>query len=82
MPSVLAHLGRACLLARREAQLRQIDIAVVAGVSHTIIGRFENGAGVPRDLDRVVQAYADECNVEAVALWTSALLSRYTEPDA
>jgi hypothetical protein len=75
MATMLEHLGRACLFARREAEVRQIDIGTAAGVSHTIVGRFENGTGVPRALDDMVAAYASECDVTVVELWQAAFAS-------
>jgi transcriptional regulator with XRE-family HTH domain len=73
MGGVLDQLGRACLRARENAELRQLDIATTAGVTHATVSRFESGARVPRDLDRLVAAYGHECDVEPYDLWIAAL---------
>lgn len=73
MASMLDHLGRACLHARRQAGLRQIDIATTAGVSHGTVSRFETRGVSPRDLDGMVLAYATDCSVGASALWLQAV---------
>lgn len=74
MGRMLDHLGQVCARARERAGLRQIDIATAAGVSHVTIHRFETpGGGDPRDLDSVVEAYAEECHLRSVDLWRQAV---------
>jgi transcriptional regulator with XRE-family HTH domain len=55
---MLDHLGQAARAARREAGLRQIDIATTAGVSHVTISEFERAQGWPERLDAILDAYA------------------------
>jgi transcriptional regulator with XRE-family HTH domain len=73
MRGVLDQLGRACLRARETAGLRQIDIAIAAHTTDGVVSRFEAGQRLPRDLDRLVAAYASECDVEPYDLWIAAL---------
>lgn len=83
MGTVLDHLGQACLRARERADVRQIDVATVAGVSHGTISRFETrGTASPRLLDAIVHAYSVECRVDAYELWVSALDEWRQERDA
>jgi transcriptional regulator with XRE-family HTH domain len=73
MGRMLDHLGRACREARATAGLRQIDIASTAGTQNATVSRFETGTRFPIDLDRLVDAYAEECGVSALSLWTAAV---------
>lgn len=73
MGTVLQHLGDVCRTARLEAGVRQIEVSTVAGVTDTIVSRFELGTGTPRDLDAVVNAYALECDTDPFDLWMQAL---------
>lgn len=73
MAGVLVHLGRTCLAARISAGIKQIDIASTAGVSEGAVSRFETGRNTPRDLDRLVAAYAEECEAAPYELWLAAL---------
>ncbi len=68
-----ARLGATCRDARQAAGLRQIDIAVRAGVAETTIGRFERGARWAWNTDTIVAAYAQELRVKPDDLWRSAL---------
>jgi transcriptional regulator with XRE-family HTH domain len=70
---MLDHLGQAARAARKEAGLRQIDIATTAGVSHVTISEFERGAGWPERLDAILDAYAAETGCEQIDLWVAAL---------
>lgn len=69
---MLAQLASVALDARRAAGRTQLDIATTAGVSHTTISRFERAQSWPLDPDRIVEAYADECGVDAAELWRAA----------
>lgn len=73
MGGVLFQLGLACRSARESAGLRQIDIATTAGTTHATVSRFEAGRRIPRDLDRLVAAYAEECEAAPYELWLAAL---------
>jgi transcriptional regulator with XRE-family HTH domain len=73
MGRMLDYIGRACREARLEADLRQIDIATTAGTTHATVSRFETGSSWPIDPDALVSAYADDCDVHPLTLWTRAL---------
>lgn len=70
---MLQHLGRVARAARKQAQLRQIDIATTADVAHTSISRFELAESWPLDPDHVVAAYAEEIGVDPRDIWRAAL---------
>lgn len=54
----------------REAQ-DVLAVEIGARIRHTegVVSRFERGETVPRDLDQMVQAYADELSVDAAEIW-------------
>jgi transcriptional regulator with XRE-family HTH domain len=68
-----ARLGAAAREARQAAGLRQIDIAVVAGVDETTIGRFERGQRWAWNTDDIVAAYANELRITPDDVWRLAL---------
>lgn len=80
MGALLDHLGRTCAQARTDAGLRQIDIAAAASVSHVTISRFETGQRLPREVEQVVEAYAEECGSRVRAMWAAALEAWPDEP--
>lgn len=70
---MLRPLAEAAKGARLAAGRKQIEIAVAAGVSHSVISRFERAKGWPLNPDRIVEAYAEECGVEPLAIWRDAV---------
>jgi predicted transcriptional regulator len=59
---------------RKEAGALQVDVAVRAGVDRSVVTRFEMHQRVPEiGLDRMVDAYAEECGVGWLELWKRAL---------
>lgn len=74
-----ARLGHACKDARLRAGLRQLDVAEMAGVRHTTISHFEQGAWWVRETDRIVHAYAKLLGVAPEELWRDAI-DRRDEP--
>lgn len=70
---MLFWLSRACEAARKAASRRQVHVAASANVDQSTIARFEKGTAWPRQTDRVVAAYADDLEVDAVDLWQEAL---------
>jgi transcriptional regulator with XRE-family HTH domain len=70
---MLEQLGRVALEARTAAELRQIDIATAASVSHAVISNLERGFRYPQRLDDVVAAYEKECGLEVGELWRRAV---------
>ena len=70
---MLQHLGSVARQARLHADLRQIDIATTARMSHATVSRFETGQAWPQDPDRLIAAYAEETSSSAVSFWARAL---------
>lgn len=70
---MLHALGRVVKEARVKAELRQIDIATAAGVSHSVISRLERGKSWPLEPDVVVRAYESECGLRRNELWQRAV---------
>lgn len=66
-------LGRVCRDAREEAGLRQLEIAMTAGVSGYTISMFEHGRGWKRDVEAIVAAYEKECGLPEDELWRRAI---------
>lgn len=58
---------------RRDAGRTQLDVATRAGVSHAAISRFERAENWPQDVDRIVAAYATECDVDEIEIWRRAI---------
>lgn len=69
---MLSALAGSARRLREAAGLRQIDIATAAGVSHATISNFERAKSWPQDVDRIVNAYCDECGVKVHDLWKRA----------
>lgn len=59
--------------ARIQAGRKQVHIAAEANMDQASINRFEQGRSWPRDVDRIVAAYARDLNVEPRELWRAAL---------
>lgn len=72
---MLRLLAEAARGARLAARVKQIEIAVAAGVSHSTISRFERGESWPLNPDRIIAAYAEECGVTERAIWRAAINS-------
>jgi predicted transcriptional regulator len=74
VPPLLKPLGRVLREARQERGVLQGDIAAAAGVSRWVISRLESGKRWPEGgPDRIVEAYATECEVSALDLWRAAI---------
>jgi hypothetical protein len=73
--SMLFWLAEAAKDARLAAKRKQVHVAASAGagVDQSTIARFEKHIAWPRDVDIIVQAYADDLDVAAVELWDQAL---------
>lgn len=69
---MLLQLARVAREARLAADLRQLDIATAAGVSHETISRLERVQSWPKDPDRIVSAYETECGLSEGELWKRA----------
>lgn len=69
---MLQALARVAREARLAAGLRQLDIATAAGVSHEMISRLERAQSWPKDPDKIVAAYEQECGLSGGELWKRA----------
>jgi transcriptional regulator with XRE-family HTH domain len=69
---MLKELATVARLTREAAGLSQIDIATSAQVTAATISRFENGKRHPREIERIIKAYAVECGVSETQLWQRA----------
>lgn len=70
---LLVPLGRVLREAREKADRKQIHIATRAGVSENVVSRLERGERWPEiGPDRLVAAYAVECEVGWLELWERA----------
>lgn len=66
-------LGRAARDLREREGATMLDIATRAGVSESVVSRFEAGAGWRRRTDEIVAAYAHELDVTPQDVWEAAL---------
>ena len=67
-------LAEACKGARELAGVTQPEVAHLAGIERSGVARFEEGKRYPRDIDRMVKAYATATNRDdSRALWRIAL---------
>lgn len=71
--SMLVYLGAAAREARKRAGRKQIHVAVRLDVSEHTIQNFEHGRNWPRNPDATIRAYADEADVDPLAIWQEAL---------
>lgn len=72
---MLRPLSDAAKGARLAAGRTQLDIATAAGVNQMTISRFERAVSWPQNVDTIIEAYADECGVDATELWRRAIES-------
>jgi transcriptional regulator with XRE-family HTH domain len=70
---VLLHLAGVAREARLAADLRQLDIATAADVSHEMISRLERAQSWPKNPDRIIGAYEKECGLPEGELWRRAV---------
>lgn len=71
-PLLLA-LTRICRDARKAIGLKQVHIGAGADLDQSTIARFERAGGWPRDVGRIVNAYAAELGVDPWDIWQQAL---------
>jgi hypothetical protein len=79
----LASVYRACMmlpwLAQAARELREergrklVNVASSLGASESTVWRFENAVGWPERPDLMIAAYADDLDLEPLAIWTRAL---------
>lgn len=68
-------LGRAARDLRERHGVTLLDVATRAGVSESVVSRFEQGTGWRRRTDAIVAAYARELGVTPQDVWSAALES-------
>jgi ribosome-binding protein aMBF1 (putative translation factor) len=69
-------LAMACRQAREEAGIPQMDIAAQIHRDPATIFRFEEGKRWPRNVDLIVQGYAECLGITSEKLWGEALRLR------
>jgi transcriptional regulator with XRE-family HTH domain len=70
---MLPWIGAAARAAREARDRKQVHIAATLGVDQGTIGRFEGGRAWPRDPDKVLGAYAEDLEIDALEIWETAL---------
>lgn len=70
MLSALAHV---CRQAREQAGRKRYHVAARVGHTEKTIERFETGRTWPKDIEAMVDAYAQEAGLEPVELWLRAI---------
>lgn len=71
---MLLWISEAALAAREEAGASIEGIADAAGLTANSIRNFEHGDTWPKNIDRVISAYADKAGLaDGLALWQAAL---------
>lgn len=75
MRGLLEKLAAVCRETRRESGRTQIEIATAVGVGHVTVSRFERAVRWPREIEALVEAYADASGVTARELWLRAIES-------
>jgi len=74
VPGILEPLAQVLRDIREEAGVLQIEVAARAGVSRSVITKFEQSQlGVEIGIDSLVDAYAEECKVDWLTIWRRAL---------
>lgn len=71
--SMLFWLARAAASVRTGMDRKQVHVAASLNKDQSTIARFEKGLAWPRDPDQVVDAYADDLEIDSIALWEEAL---------
>jgi hypothetical protein len=70
---MLPWITGACRDARIAAGRKQVHVAASADVDQSTVNRFEGATAWPRDMDRMVSAYADDLGIPALELWRRAI---------
>lgn len=72
---VMGALSKECREAREESGVRRSALAHAIERGQNVIDRFERGQTWPtgRDIDQLVNAYADLCQIDAYELWARAI---------
>ena len=75
-------VAQAAREARLEAGRKQVHIAASIDRDQSMIARFERGAAWPRDVDKILEGYADDLGISALDLWKRALeMARAAQPN-
>src|ERR1700694_4168260 len=73
MEAMMHFLRQAARELREERDRKQVHIAAGGDVDQSTVNRFERGESQPRDLDALVEAYADDFDMQAMDIWAHAL---------
>ena len=66
-------LGHAAKELREQKDLLEVDVAALARVNQSTIGRFERGRGWPRDTEVMVNAYSKALGMRRCDIWLHAI---------
>lgn len=70
--SMLYWLAKACTAAREAAGRKQVHVGASADMDQSSVWRFEAGKAWPKNIDKLVNAYADDLDIEPFQLWQAA----------
>jgi hypothetical protein len=73
-PATMIHyLAEVAKEARERAERKQVHIAAQMSADQSRIYRFEQGDRWPRDVEKIVSAYADDLDIEPAVIWDEAV---------
>jgi hypothetical protein len=70
---MLHWIGLAAGQARKAAERKTVHVGASADMDQSTVWRFEEGVAWPRKPEALVNAYADDLDVEPIELWEEAL---------
>ena len=73
MEAMMYFLRQAARELREARDRKQVHIAAGGDVDQSTVNRFERGESQPRDLDKLVEAYADDFDMDALDIWAHAI---------
>lgn len=73
LDAMLPWLAEAASAARNRRGRKLVHVAASASVDQSTMSRFEDGTAWPKNPDRIIGAYADDLDVDPVAIWADAL---------
>jgi hypothetical protein len=73
-PATMIHyLAEVAKEARERAQRKQVHIAAQMSADQSRIYRFEQGDRWPRDVEKIVSAYAEDLDIDPALIWDEAV---------
>lgn len=78
--SMLPCLGYTCRVLRDKRGLSVVDVAREAEKDQAAITRFEAGLSWPRNIDSVIQCYAQLADMQPASIWLEAAMSLSGKP--